>query len=88
MIRAAMTISTWTESDTDKAKQIWAAYQKAHDLSDDVGKTAGIDPKSGRVWIGASIPDVITKRDAEGIDSLLFFERIGSTTYYRKGGRR
>ena len=83
-----MTASTWTESDTAKAEQIWSDYQKQHDLSTCIGKTAGIDPHTGRVWIGESIQDVLSKRNADGIDSLLFFERIGSQTYYRKGGRR
>ncbi len=83
-----MTVSTWTESDTTKAEQIWSDYQEHHDLSTSVGKTAGIDPHTGRVWIGESIQDVLSQRNADGIDSLLFFERIGSRTYYRKGGRR
>jgi hypothetical protein len=83
-----MTASTWTESDTAKAEQIWLDYQKQHDLSTCIGKTAGIDPNTGGVWIGESIQDVLSQRNADGIDSLLFFERIGSTTYYRKGGRR
>jgi len=83
-----VTVSTWTESDTANAEQIWAEYKRQRDLSDHVGKTAGIDPKSGRVWIGESIPDVLSKRNADGSDALLFFERIGSKTYYRKGGRR
>jgi hypothetical protein len=83
-----MTASTWTESDTEKAEQIWSDYQEHHDLSTCIGKTAGIEPHTGRVWIGESIQDVLTQRDADGIDSLLFFERIGSRTYYRKGGRR
>ena len=83
-----MSVSTWTDSDTVKAEQIWLEYQRGHDLSRDVGKTAGIDPQSGRVWIGESIPDVLAQRNAEGINSLLFFERVGSKTYYRKGGRR
>jgi len=83
-----MTASTWTESDTAKAEQIWSEYQQQQDLSKCVGKTAGIDPQTGRVWIGESIHDVLSQRDAEGIDSLLFFERIGSPAYYRKGGRR
>jgi len=80
--------STWTEADTSKAEQIWSQYQERHDLSTAVGKTAGIDPHTGRVWIGESIPDVLSQRNADGIDSLLFFERVGSKTYYRKGGRR
>ena len=83
-----MTASSWTESDTAKAEQIWSEYQHDHDLSSCSGKTAGIDPRTGRVWIGESIHDVLSQRDADGIDSLLFFERIGSRTYYRKGGRR
>ena len=83
-----MTASTWTESDTAKAERIWSDYQKQHDLSAYIGKTAGIDPNTGRVWIGESIRDVLSQRSADGIDSLLFFERIGSKTYYRKGGRR
>ncbi len=83
-----MAVSTWTESDTVKAEQIWSAYQKQHDLSTCIGKTVGIDPDTGRIWIGESIQDVLSQRNAEKIDSLLFFERIGSKTYYRKGGRR
>jgi hypothetical protein len=83
-----MTTSNWTKSDTAKAEQVWLDYQKSHDVSQETGKTAGIDPKSGRVWIGESIQDVVAKRDADGIDSLLFFERVGAKTYYRKGGRR
>lgn len=83
-----MNASTWTESDTAKAERIWSDYQKQHDLSNCIGKTAGIDPNSGRVWIGESIQDVLSQRNADGVDSLLFFERIGSKTYYRKGGRR
>ncbi len=83
-----MTASTWTESDSAAAEHNWADYQKHHDLSASTGKTAGIDPHTGRVWIGDSIHDVLSQRDADGIDSLLFFERVGSRTYYRKGGRR
>ena len=83
-----MSASTWTESDTAKAEKIWADYQRQHDLSNCIGKTAGIDPNTGRVWIGESIQDVLSQRNADGVDSLLFFERVGSKTYYRKGGRR
>ncbi len=82
-----MTVSAWTESDTANAQQIWSEYQNQHDLSGDIGKTAGIDPKSGRVWIGESIQDVVSQRDAERSDALLFFIRVGSQTYYRKLAR-
>jgi hypothetical protein len=80
-----MPLAEWTESDSYKAKQIWIEYQRQHDLSARTGQTAGIDPQSGRIWFGESIPDIVSQRDAEGLDSLLFFQRIGSDTYYRKG---
>jgi hypothetical protein len=81
-------VSDWDPADTAKAKQIWADYQKDHDVSDRTGQTAGIDPHSGRIWFGESILDVVAQRDAEGIEGLLFFERVGSDAYFRKGGHR
>lgn len=78
----------WTETESIKAKQVWAEYQEQHDLSDRIGQTAGIDPKSGRIWFGQSIRDIVSQRDAEGFFSLLFFERIGSQTYFRKGSHQ
>lgn len=75
----------WTESDSVKAKQIWLGYQRLHDLSGRIGQTVGIDPHSGRIWFGQSIPDIVAQRDAEGLATALFFERIGSDAYYQKG---
>jgi hypothetical protein len=83
-----MALSNWEEADSVKAKQIWAEYQQRHDLSDRVGQTVGIDPHSGRVWFGESIRDVVSQRDAEGLDSPLFFERVGSEAYFHKGSHR
>lgn len=80
--------SPWKEADSDKAKQLWITYQQQHDLSGHTGQTVGIDPDSGRVWFGKSIQDVVSQRDAEGFKSPLFFERVGSATYFRKGERR
>jgi len=80
-----MSLAQWSESDSHKAKQIWLEYQRQHDLSARIGQTAGIDPHSGRIWIGESIPDIVSQRDAEGLDSPLFFERVGFDTYHRKG---
>ncbi len=82
------TPESWDETNSVKANQIWAEYQQQHDLSDRLGQTAGIDPRSGRIWFGKSVRDIINQRDAEGLLSPLFFERIGSETYYRKGNRR
>lgn len=78
----------WKDADSSKAKQIWTTYQQQHDLSAYMGQTVGIDSVSGRIWFGKSIQDVVSQRDAEGLTSPLFFERVGSATYFRKGGRR
>lgn len=77
----------WTEADSVKAKKLWVQYQQQSDLADRVGQTVGIDPQSGQVWFGESIRDIVSQRDAEGLKSLLFFERVGSETYLNKGRR-
>jgi hypothetical protein len=77
-----------TRDESAQATRLWKEYVRTHDLTHRLGHTAGIDPKTRRVWIGDSIEDVVAQRDADGIDSPLFFERIGSDTYYRKGGHR
>jgi hypothetical protein len=82
------TPESWDAADSEKAHQIWVEYQRQHDLSDRLGQTAGIDPHSGSIWFGESVQDIVTQRDAEGLSSPLFFERVGSKTYYRKGSRR
>ena len=79
--------SNWTEADSAKAKQIWVQYQQKNDLSERIGQTVGIDPQSGQIWFGESIRDVVSQRDAEGLKSLLFFERVGFDTYLNKGSR-
>jgi hypothetical protein len=83
-----MSVSHWSEADSNRAQEIWAEYQRHHDLSEKIGQTAGIDPVSGCILFGDSIQDVIAQRDAAGIATPLFFMRVGSATYYRKGGLR
>ena len=80
--------SNWTEADSRNAKRIWAEYQKQHDITERIGQTAGIDPKSERIWFGDSAIEIVEHRRAEGLTSPLFFERVGFKTYFRKGGRR
>ena len=80
-----MSLAQWADTDTLRAKQIWVEYQRGHDLTARIGQTVGIDPNSGRIWFGESILDVVSQRDAEGLSSPLFFERVGSDTYYQKG---
>ena len=83
-----MAFLDWQESDSIKAKQIWIEYQRQHDLSDRIGQTAGIDPRSGRIWVGSSVRDIVAQRSVEGLHSPLYFERVGSAAYLHKGSRR
>ena len=78
----------WTENDSVRARNSWESFKLRNDLSMLIGKTAGIDPDTGRIWIGDSINDVVARRNADGSDAALYFERIGSEAYYVKGGRR
>ena len=74
-----------TEADSRNAKRIWAEYQKQHDITERIGQTAGIDPKSGQIWFGDSAIEIVDRRRAEGLTSPLFFERVGYAAYFRKG---
>ncbi len=83
-----MSISPWKEEDTIRALQIWADYQKQHDVSDRLGQAVGIDPTSGRIWFGESALDIRRQMDAEGVDTPLYLLRVGCDYYLRKGGHR
>lgn len=74
--------------DIERAKQIWAEYQKRHDVSDRLGQAVGIDPVSGRVWFGDSGIHIRKQMEAEGIEALIYLVRVGRDYYVRKGGRR
>ena len=75
----------WTKNDTLEAKQFWARYRQQHDVSNRTGQTAGIDPRQGRIGFGDSIRDGVSQRDEEGVNTPLFFVRVGSETYFQKG---
>lgn len=77
-----------TNIDIAEAKRIWEEYQRDHDLSGLRGQAAGIDPKTGEVWLGKDLIDICHKRDELGLKSLLFFERIGFATYSKKRSPR
>jgi hypothetical protein len=80
--------TNWTEADSLKAKRFWETYQKQNNLSDCIGQTVGIDPKSSRIWFGDSIQAIVQQRDREGLNSPLLFQRVGTEAYFRKGGHR
>ena len=83
-----MPVSSWTDADTARALHVWAEYQKQHDVSDEIGRTVGIDPVSGRVWFGESATAIRAQMDAEGLDTPLMCLRVGSDYYVRKIGKR
>lgn len=77
-----------TSAEIERAKTIWADYQRAHDLADRKGQVAGIDPKTGEIWLGRWFDEIADRRAAEGKSGPLFLARVGSPTALRKGGRR
>jgi hypothetical protein len=79
--------ATLTEADVAEAKRIWEQYQREHDVVHLLGQAAGIDPKTGEVWIGDDIVDLVFRRKADSLTSPLFFVRIGAATFYVKGWR-
>ena len=68
--------ANWTEADSRKCKQIWTEYQKQRDITDRIGQTAGIYPKSGRIWFGDSALEIVEKRETEDLTSLLFLNGL------------
>ena len=83
-----MTTATLSADDVARAKQIWADYQKQHDVSARKGQAVGIDPASGRIWFGESGIDIFRQMETEGTITPLFLMRVGYEYYLRKGGHR
>jgi hypothetical protein len=73
-----------TDADVVRAQQIWADYQKQHDVSDRKGQAVGIDPKSGRLWFGESMVEISKQLETEGITTALYLLRVGYDYYLRK----
>lgn len=83
-----MPVVKLTNTDTQRAKQIWDEYVSKNDLTDRRGQAAGIDPMSGRIWFGESASDIVIQMDAAGEFVPLYFTRVGQEAYLRKGCRR
>ncbi len=83
-----MAVAEWDAADTERAKQFWANYSSTNDVSNLRGQTAGIDPKTGRVWFGKSASDIVAQMDRSGEFTPLYFVRVGHDWYFRKGVRR
>ena len=77
-----------TKAEIAEATRIWDEYQQTHDLTGLRGQAAGIDPKTGEVWLGKSAVAICLERQEQGLNSLLFFERIEFSTYLKKRNPR
>jgi len=83
-----MVAPTWTDADTARACEIWQEYQSRNDLSQLLGKAAGIDPVSRRIWFGESAAEIVEQMERDGIATRLYFVRVGFDHYLRKGVHR
>ena len=72
-----------TDEEVETADRLWTDYLATHDLADQTGRVAGIDPGTGEIVIADSISDVVTIR-GEGAAPLLF-KRIGYAAFSQKG---
>lgn len=79
-----MTTATWKPEYTAHAQAIWKAYLQQHDLSNQRGKVAAIDPESGRVWIGDNGVEIAGQMKAEGVDVPMYLVRVGYDHFLRK----
>lgn len=82
-----MTLATWKPDYSTRAIQIWEEFQRKHDLSNQHGKVAAIDPQSERVWIGSSGVDVAEQMQDEGVEASVYLVRVGADHFVRKGRR-
>ena len=83
-----MATATLSATDVARAKEIWAEYQKQHDVSSRRGQAVGIDPANGRVRFGESGIDIYQQMEVQGAVAPLFLIRVGYDYYVRKGGHR
>lgn len=83
-----MATSTWSEQQTARALEIWARYQREHDVSGRIGQAVGIDPQTGGVWFGQSAVDIRRQMESEGSVVPFYCVRVGQDYYLRKGGHR
>jgi hypothetical protein len=74
--------------DLDKVNEVWAEYARTHDLTGKERMAVGIDPDTREVFLGESAADVVEQLKREGRFRPLYYRRVNSPYYQRKGGRR
>jgi hypothetical protein len=73
--------------DVNKAQQIWAEYERSHDLTDRQSEAVGIDPETGEVFFGESAKAITLRLVREGRNRPLYFRWVNNPIYGRKGRR-
>src|SRR5262245_11985295 len=74
--------------DTEKAKRIWAEYERTHDLGGMQNLAVGIDPESGEVHFGKSMEEIGERLEQEGRFKPLFYRWVNDPAYFHRGVRR
>ena len=72
---------------SERAERIWTDYQRSADLASLHGMVAGVDPDGGRVWIADDVVQVVERMHADGVDTPLWFVRVGYDYLNVKGSR-
>jgi hypothetical protein len=73
------------------AEQVWADYQRTHDVSAHDGQTVAVDSATGDVVFGSCVPAIVEARRLAGLQHPLIFVRLSQADYLlqrkRIGGR-
>ena len=77
--------SDWKPEYTSRSQEIWREYQSHHDLTDQLGHVAAIDPQTGKVWIAKDPIDVTNLVRKEVGSNPVYFVEVGSDYFVRKG---
>jgi hypothetical protein len=77
-----------TEADRARAMEIWAEYQRTHDVTGRKGQAVGIDPASGKIWFGTDSKDILLQKRAVGDTGPVYVLTVGFDYYQRKEGKR
>lgn len=67
----------------ERARAVWAAYQRDCDVAHLNGQAVGIDPDTGEVFFGTSSRDITDRLTAEGRFRVLYVIRVGQDFYGR-----
>jgi hypothetical protein len=74
--------------DMNKVNEVWEEYARTHDLAGKGQMAVGIDPDTREVFLGESASEIVEHLKQEGRFRPLYFRRVNSPYYWRKGGRR